>query len=206
MTDSLIEFPKMIALDAERPRSLLRRFPLLLMLALAGCASAVQSGHNTALDSIDLTSMTDKMAASIAADPMVQLAIQSEGKLRVVVEPVQNEMEATVLPRGQAEAFTARVRYLLSRHAPDRFTWIMNRDAYYRLRQQELDVPLGPAPDAINPRYALVARFRSLANESSQIRTDSYLCVYELSDLQTRSILWTDKYEVKKTAVKGFLD
>jgi PBP1b-binding outer membrane lipoprotein LpoB len=179
---------------------------LLLVVALAGCASAVESGHNTLLNSDDLQAMTDRMAASIAGDPAVQDAIQREGKLRVVVEPVQNEMEATVLPRGQAEAFTARVRYLLSKHAPDRFTWIMNRDAYYRLRQQELDVPLGPAPEAISPRYALVARFRSLANESSQVRTDAYLCVYELTDLQTRSILWSDKYEVNKTAVKGFLD
>jgi PBP1b-binding outer membrane lipoprotein LpoB len=185
------------------------RAAALLVLAstvLAGCTSAVESGHNTALDSIDLTAMTDRMAASIAGSPEVQAAIASEGKLRIVVEPVRNEMEAEVLPRGQAEAFTARVRFLLSKHAPDRFTWIMNRDAYYRLRQQELDVPLGPAPDAINPRYALVARFRSLANESSQIRSDAYLCVYELTDLQTRTILWTDKYEVKKTAVKAFLD
>ncbi len=166
----------------------------------------MESGHNTALDSLDLTVMTDRMAASIAGDSEVQAAIQREGKLRVVVEPVRNEMEAAVLPRGQAEAFTARVRYLLSKHAPDRFTWIMNRDAFYRLRAQELDVPLGPAPDAINPRYALVARFRSLADESSHIRTDAYLCVYELSDLQTRTILWTEKYEVRKTAVKGFLD
>jgi PBP1b-binding outer membrane lipoprotein LpoB len=179
---------------------------VLASTALAGCTSAVESGHNTALDSIDLTAMTDRMAASIAGSPEVQAAIASEGKLRIVVEPVRNEMEAEVLPRGQAEAFTARVRFLLSKHAPDRFTWIMNRDAYYRLRQQELDVPLGPAPDAINPRYALVARFRSLANESSQIRSDAYLCVYELTDLQTRTILWTDKYEVKKTAVKAFLD
>lgn len=179
---------------------------IITALALGGCASAIESGHNTALDSIDLTAMTDRMAASIAGDSEVQAAIQSEGKLRIVVEPVRNEMEAAVLPRGQAEAFTARVRFLLSKHAPDRFTWIMNRDAYYRLRQQELDVPLGPAPDAISPRYALVARFRSLADESSRTRTDSYLCVYELSDLQTRTILWTDKYEVKKTAVKGFLD
>lgn len=175
-------------------------------LLVGGCTSAVESGHNTALDSVDLKAMTDQMAASIAGDSAVQAAIAREGRLRVVVQPVQNEMEAEVLPRGQAEAFTARVRYLLSKHAPDRFMWIMNRDAYYRLRQQELGVPLGPAPEEINPRYALVARFRSLADESSVQRTNAYLCVYELSDLETRTILWTDKYEVKKTAVKGFLD
>ncbi len=177
-----------------------------LLLFAGGCSSAIESGHNTALDSINLTQMTDQMAASIIADSRVQAAIHEQGTLPVVVEPVQNEMEAEILPRGQAEAFIARVRYLLGRHNGSSFAWVMNKEDFYALRKRELDVPLGPAPEAVNPRYALVARFRSLANETSKVRSDSYLCVYELSDLQTRSILWTDKYEVKKTAVKGFLD
>ncbi len=174
--------------------------------AFAGCASAVQSGRNTALDSIDLVKMTDQMAASIGSNARVREAIRTEGRLRIVVQPAQNEMQAEVLPIGQAEAFTARVRALLSKHDPGDFMWIMNRDAYYRLRQKELDYDLGPSPDAVDPQYALVARFRSLADESSSHRSSAYLCVYELSNLQTRTILWNDKYEVKKIAVKGFLD
>ncbi len=174
--------------------------------SIGGCTSAVQSGHNTALDSVDLVKMTDQMAASIGSNPQVREAIQREGRLRIVVQPAQNEMQAEVLPAGQAEAFTARVRALLSKHDPGDFMWIMNRDAYYRLRQKELDYDLGPSPDAVNPEYALVARFRSLADESSSHRRNAYLCVYELSNLQTRAILWTDKYEVNKIAVKGFLD
>lgn len=185
---------------------LLRSLLLIVPMLAAGCASALASGHNTALDSIDLTQMTDQMAASIVGDARVQAAVREQGTLRVVVEPVQNEMEAEILPRGQAEAFIARVRYLLSRHNGSSFAWVMNRDDFYELRKRELDVPLGPSPEAVNPRYALVARFRSLADETSKGRSDSYLCIYELSDLQTRSILWTDKYEVKKAAVKGFLD
>jgi hypothetical protein len=30
--------------------------------------------------------------------------------------------------------------------------------------------------------------------------------VYDLTDLKSGTTLWTDKYEVKKSAVKGFLD
>ena len=37
-------------------------------------------------------------------------------------------------------------------------------------------------------------------------RSSYYLCVYELTDLEDRTVLWTDTYEVKKMAVKGFLD
>ena len=87
--------------------------------------------------------MTDDMAMKIMADPEVQSAM-AHGPLKVVVQPVENRMTAEVLPRGPAEAFTARVRMLLARYAPDKFIWVMNRDAYYRLRSRELEgVDLG---------------------------------------------------------------
>ena len=180
----------------------------LLLACAAGCASAVKAGYSTALDSTDLVAMTDDMAMRIMADPEVQSAIAREGQLRVVVQPVENLMTAEVLPRGPAETFTARVRSLLSRHAPDRFLWVMNRDAFYHLRARELEggLDLGPAPEAVDPRYALTAKFSSLTDESSRRRTSYYLCVYELTNLEDRTLLWTDKYEVKKTTVKGFLD
>ncbi|HEX4796404.1 MAG TPA: hypothetical protein VH370_21625 [Humisphaera sp.] len=180
--------------------------PLLILLVAGGCTNAVQSGRNTALDSMDLTQMTDQMAASISASPKVQAAIARTGPLKIVVQPVQNEMTAEVLPRGQADAFTGRVRDLLSKQAHDKFIWIMNRDAFYALRQRELEVDLGPSPEAINPDYALTARFLTLTHETSKMRTSAYLCVFELTNLNDRTLLWSDKYEVKKTAVKEFLD
>jgi PBP1b-binding outer membrane lipoprotein LpoB len=177
------------------------------LLLLGGCASAVEAGHNTALDSTDLVAMTDDMAMKIMASPAVQEAIAREGNLKVVVQPVVNEMRAEILPKGPADAFTARLRSLLSKHAPGQFTWIMNRDAFYSLRNQELSgVDLGPAPEAINPEYALTATFTSLADENSQVRSDYYVCAFSLTNLQNRGVLWTDKYEVQKKAVKGFLD
>ena len=179
----------------------------LVAIILSGCTSAVQSGHNTLLDSVDLVQMTDQMARSIVADKRVQEAIHRDGSLKVVVQPVENRLTAEVLPRGEAEAFTARVRALLSKHDPNQFTWVLNRDEFYDLRAKELEgVPLGPAPEAVNPQYALTAVFSSLSDESSQRRTDFYVCTYELSDLQSRGVIWTDSYKVKKTAVKGFLD
>src|SRR5436190_21922873 len=95
---------------------------VLLLLLVTGCTSAVQSGTNTALAGADLIAMTDDMAMKIAASPAVQDAIAKEGKLRIVVEPVENMMTAEVLPRGPAEAFTGRIRSLLSKHAPGQFT------------------------------------------------------------------------------------
>jgi hypothetical protein len=178
-----------------------------MLIAIAGCSSATQTGSNTALDSTDLVAMTDDMAARIESNPMVLKAIADHGPLKVVVEKVVNQMRAEVLPDGPADLFTARVRTLISKHEPDRFIWIMNKSAFYKLRSQELDgVNLGPSPDAINPEYALTATFTSLADENGDSRTDYYVCNYSLTSLADRSVLWTHSYEVKKRAVKGFLD
>jgi hypothetical protein len=147
--------------------------------------------------------MTDDMASKIIASPQVQRALQ-QGPLPVVVQPVENQMTAEVLPRGSAEAFSARVRTLLSQHAADRFIFVMNRDSYLYLRSRELDA--GPPPQSIQPRYALTAKFHSLTTEDRNRRSAAYLCTYELTNLVDRSLLWSGSYEVKKTAVKGFLD
>ena len=179
------------------------------LLLLTGCTSdnVTRVAHYTTLDSFDLQAMTDDMAAQIAADPEVLAEFDANGPLSVVVRPVTNRLSGEVLPRGEAEVFTARVRTLLARHAPDRFTWVMNRDAFYRLRGRELEgVEAGPAPEAIDPRYALTATFSSLASEDERRRSAYYLCLYELTDLSGRTVLWSGKYEVKKQAVKSDLD
>jgi hypothetical protein len=180
----------------------------LLPLLLAGCGPALTSAQTTALDSVDLVSMTDQMAQSIATNPRVNQEIAEHGPLTIVCEPVENHLTGEIIPRGQAEVYTARIRDLLSKKSPDKFTWIMNRDEFYDLRGQELEgvSSLGPAPDAIQPHYALHAVFQSLTQEDSEHRSSYYLCVYSLTDLENRTVLWSDKYEVKKVGTKGFLD
>ena len=180
--------------------------PVLLVTLLAGCGenTAVSHGHNTALDSANLIEMTEQMSGSIVADPKVQSELNQKGKLKVVIQPVENRMVGEVLPRGAKEAFVARLRNLLAERAPDKFTWVMNRDNWYALRDKELD--RGPDPNRVQPEYALTARFSSITDESSKHRSSYYLCVYTLTDLNSGQLLWTNQYEVKKSAVKGFLD
>lgn len=180
---------------------------LLALVVLDGCKSAVAYKSGTALDQADLVTMSDDMAAKIAADPEVNAAFAATGPLKVVVTPVVNNMRAEVLPSGQAELFTARVRVRLANLARDRFTFVMNRDAYYRLRDREIDrVDPGPNPDAVNPQYALTAIFSSLTEETKRRRDSSYVCTFELTNLQDRTVLWSGSYDVKKQAVREYLD
>jgi hypothetical protein len=61
-------------------------------------------------------------------------------------------------------------------------------------------------PDAIQPEYSLSAVFSSLADEDKSHRSSYYVCRYELTNLQDRTVLWSGSYDVKKIAVKGFGD
>jgi hypothetical protein len=197
----------MLMLKSTTAKMLVLGAMLVAAPLLPGCSNAVESGHNTLLNSDDLDAMTSDMAAKIMASPAVQSTIAAQGPLKVVCEPVENDMTGVILPAGQAQAYTAQIRNLLSEHAPNKFTWIMNRDEFYALRSQELSgVPLGPSPDAINPQYALAARFNTLSQEDENHRSDFYLCTYRLTSLDHRTVLWTGEYKVKKSAVKGFLD
>ena len=181
-----------------------------LLTSAFGCASAVSAGQSAALSGGDLIRMTDDMAMKIAADPNVRAAIAAGGPLKVVVRPVENKMRATVLPEGEAVAFTGRVRNRLAKMAPGDFAWINNRDAFYQLRARELtgqdEIDPGPSPEAINPQYALTATFDSLTTENAARRSSYYLCAFRLTDLDDRQILWTAAYELKKVAKKQFLD
>ncbi len=177
-----------------------------ICVLLAGCGDAVSTGHTTALDAQDLNAMTDQMAAGIAANAEVQKAIAEKGTLKVVVQPVNNQMTGEVLPSGQAQEFTGRVRLLLSQHNNKQFTWVINRDYFNYLRGTELDNVRGPDPDRIQPDYYLTATFSTLTHDNGDRRSVYFLCAYELSDIKSGSVLWTGKYEVKKATSKGFLD
>lgn len=189
-------------------RAILSASAILLAVLFVGCASkgATESGRNTMLDGFDLVEMTDRMARSIAEDPEVAAEIARRGTLRVVVLPAENHMRGEVMPTGAAYAFTARVRTLLQRSMPDRFEFILNREAFYSKRRELEGLDLGPAPDAVDPEYALVARFYSITREDRAGRSADYLCAFELTDIDRRNVLWSDSYSTRKTVRRGSLD
>lgn len=184
---------------------------ILMLAALVcapGCSSndALKHGESTALDSIDLTAMTDQMARSLAGDSKIREIAASQGKLTIVMKPAINEMTGEILPAGQAELFTARVRSLLAQNASQTFAFCIERDMFYRLRQREVGIDLGPVPERVQPQFALTATFRSLTDETRHKRTSYFLCVYELTRLDNGVVVWSDKYEVKKQIFKDMFD
>lgn len=181
---------------------------ILCLVLLAGCGTATSHGTAAALDHVDLIAMTDDMAAQIAADPDVQAEIAAKGPLKIVILPVENQMTGEILPRGPAMTFVSRIRTLLARHNQGQYIWINNAETYRALQARELEpgTDLGTDPTTTNPDYALNAIFTSMTKEDADKRSAYYLCTYQLTNLKDRTILWTGKYELRKIAVKGFLD
>lgn len=178
-----------------------------LCILLVACASPMKTARYSALEGDDLIAITGDMAMQLTGSPVVQRAIAEHGPLRVVILPVENYMTGEIMPEGQKNAFVGRLRALLAASAPESFVWIANRAAYQQMRQAELEAGyLGPDPDAMQPQYSLTARFDSITTDDRKRRESYYLTVYTLTDLLKRDVLWTGKYELKKSAVKGTFD
>jgi hypothetical protein len=194
------------------------RLVLICVLMLAFClwgpgcqGTAVNRDRQTTqLDSFDLVTMTNKMAASITADGRVQAALAA-GPLRIVIKPVTN-LTSDVIPDEEAELFVARLQGLLAREPAlaGKFVWCVNRADYDRLRAAALpEAKLGPTEDRVLPEYALYATFLSDTQVTRRTRSDTYLCAYKLTRISGSGagvILWEDTYETSKAITKGFLD
>ncbi len=167
--------------------------------------------QDTMLTAQDLVTMTDDMAAKIAADPEVARITLTKPMI-IVMQRVENQtME--IMPHPQAEIYLARVRALLSekQQLRNQFTFVLNKNTYLQLKDAEgaQGINLGQDQDRLVPEYALKAVFYSDTKENDKSRSDYYLCTYQLTkigDTDAGHIIWEGKYETKKAVMKGFLD
>ncbi len=180
------------------------------ILAMAGCGGPALNPEmrNTFLDSHDLVVMTDKMAASIASDPVVA-QLTAHGPMIIVLTALKNKTDQ-IIPRAQGDIFLHRVRVLLTAHQSlrRRFIFVLNQATYQRLAAQEdaSALPLGPSMDRLQPGYALQATFYSDTKVAPDQRSDYYLCTFFLTNIHTGQIIWEGSYETKKAVHSGFLD
>ncbi len=192
-----------------------QRYPALfgliaLVMAVSGCAGPALNPdmRNTFLDSHDLVVMTDKMASSIAADPVIA-QLTAHRPMIIVLTEMKNKTDE-IIPRAQGDIFLHRVRALLTAHQSLRrqFIFVLNKATYQRLAaQKELGTAqLGPRADRVQPGYALQATFYSDTKVAPEYRSDYYLCTFFLTNIHTGQIIWEGSYETKKAVHSGFLD
>jgi hypothetical protein len=172
----------------------------------AGCAShdygtqrpdvAQLDPRDRGLQSKDVVQASDQMAMDLLSDPGLN---SSQTRWTIVVDRVENH---TVNSRFDLDVFLQRLKAKLAQQGKGRVQLIENRAKYQELQNREIDPSAGDEygqgtgtakPAGRNPAYSLWARIDELPNRG----TSYYQVTFQLSDLRTREIAWTNMYEVR---------
>lgn len=183
---------------------LLSALAVALFCISSGCSGPAISSHARTpfLDSHDLISMTDKMAANIAANPGID-ALTARRPMIIVLDNLKNETNE-IITRGQGDAFLQRMQVLLASEPTlrTRFIFVINPAARRRLVRQGI-APAGAT--GLTPQYALQAVFYADTKVAQAYRSDYYLCTFFLTNIRTGKIAWEGSYETKKDVDGSFL-
>lgn len=186
--------------------TLRKLFPSLGLLAIvAGCASDrphsygdrrpdVGSLHpeDRDIQSKDLLVTTDVMAMDLLGLPELNDARQ---RWTIVSTYMDND---TTRRRESYDIFINSLKTKLAREGRGRVQLIEQRDRFHDLQAKELE-PTGnprttpPGPAGVQPQYALYGRVEELPNRA----TSTYRFEFNLTNLQTRAVVWTNDYIVK---------
>jgi hypothetical protein len=167
-----------------------------LLLLLTGCGGP--TANTTFLNSVDLVAMTDHMAESFAADDVMGKRTPRDSPWVVSIDRVHN-LTNQIIPEREKWLYVARLRAQLQQSDIARqrnIIWVIPPERWPMVQQE-----LGDAPPELRrrPTHELTAEFGSLTNTSGKGRTDAYLCEYQLVDMNSAQIVWSDKWEVKRS-------
>lgn len=165
---------------------------------LAGCGGAPKV-QTTFLRSVDLIAMTDRMAQSVARDPVISTRRDSDSPWVISMYRVVNHTNQ-IIPDREKWLYLARLRALLAQSDLSRrcsIIWIIPPERWAMVAE-ELGVSQEPHGLRMNPTHLLTAEFHALTNTSGRGRSDAYLCNYQLVDLASGRLVWEDKWEVKR--------
>lgn len=170
-------------------------------VSMTGCFSPPKA-ETTFLSSVDLVDMTDRMAESFAADPVIGRRRPSDDPWVVSIDRVANHTNE-IIPEREKWLYIGRLRAILaqSRIGRDRsMIWVIPPERWPIVAQElGLAEPVGLR---MAPTHVLSAEFHTLTNTSSRGRSDMYVCTFQLSDIRSGHLVWEDLWEVKR-AVSG---
>lgn len=168
-----------------------------LALLLSSC-SASPKVHTTFLSSVDLIAMTDRMSASFARDEIIGERTSQSPPWVISIFRAQN-FTNQIIPDREKWLYLARLRAQLQQSDVSRkrnIIWVIPPE-----RWPIVQAELGDAPPELRmrPTHELTAEFSALTTTSGRGRSDAYFCEYQLLELATGRIVWSDHWEVKRS-------
>lgn len=183
---------------------------LAMVGALGGCGGPSYEDQRPPMDQLDprdrgLQSKDVLQASDTLAMDLLALDELNDSRTQwtVVVDQVEDNTNSRLFV-GNFDIFLQRLRTNVQRQGRGRVRVIANREGFYRTRSRELEsereddfgqgAPGGRrAQDAVSPDFAL----RGVAMDLPNRGTVYYNLMFELVDLRTREVVWSDQYEVR---------
>ena len=140
----------------------------------------------------DLVTATDQATMDLLS--LSQLN-DSRDRWTIVTTGMEND---TGNRRQTYDIFIDSLKTKVGRQGHGRVQLIENRDRFRNLQSRELE-PLGdprttaPGPAGYQPQFALNGRVEELANRATSV----YRFEFNLTDLRTREVVWSNEYLVK---------
>ena len=192
-------------------RSAKTALPAALLLAAfaAGCGPSYEEQRppmdqldprDRGLQSKDVLQASDSLAMDLLSLDELN---DSREQWTVVFDRVEDMTTGNQF-RSDFGIFLQRLQTNLARQGRGRIAVIENRDRFYDVRSRELEGERGDdfgqggrgprrAPAANDPQFALYAKAMDLPGRG----TVYYNLQFNLVDLQSRVVVWTDDYEVR---------
>jgi hypothetical protein len=189
----------------------LRAFvPFVIVLALLGCRSP---GRTTVLTHDDLDVATREMAASLAASSFLADRAPDSPPIVVTINKVEN-LTSDIIPPAEQWMTMARLQGSLPIRQLSR-----DRNIRFQIppeRRRLVEGAGGRVPPEQQqqyvPTHVMTALFRSSTRTGRDgkghvdVRQDYYLLQYQITELQSRQIVWEDAFEFKREASGLLID
>lgn len=170
---------------------------LVAALGMSGCSPP--KTQTTFLRSVDLVEMTDQMALSFAAAPVVAARSFDSPRWVISIDKITNHTNQ-IITENEKWAYIGRLRALLTQTRLSdvkNIAWIVPPERW-PLIAAELRLIGEPADLRSRPTHVMTGEFGVITNTSGQGRSDSYVCSFQLVDLATGAMVWEDAWEVKR--------
>lgn len=168
---------------------------LLTFCMAVGCSSPPRSSR---LQTDDFVATASEMSASLAASDF--LADRSPTSEPIVLSLQKTENLSTdVISEAEQWYLVERVFDTIPiRQLRDHYSIRVVRPAdHIRASNRDLyDDVSGRMP----PTHTLTATFRTMLRSGNESRTDTYGCRYEVIDLTSGEVVWSDLFEFKRSA------
>ena len=186
-------------------RALYTFVPFVMVVLLIGCRS---SGKSSTLTHDDLNEVTERMAASLAASDFLADRSADSHPIVVTINKVEN-LTSDVLPPAEQWMQAARLRGSLPLQRLQR-----EKNIRFQVPPERLKLVEGAGYDATpedRQRYVATHLMKAVYQSSTRVsregegghvesRGDTYTMRYQITEIESRRVVWEDSFEFKREA------